>query len=548
MNGSIRVTSRGLTVSFPYSPISVAKVKALAEMFGARKPFDPETKTWTLPLRSAARLRETFPSFDADQKLDELAESVRHEEEEQELRNRQRKTKVAERMDIIHRPLRNGRVLYEHQKVGVQWLVERCRGILGDDMGLGKTIESLVAARIIREAMGTATACIVPANKIEDWRDEADMVGLTPYIFSWAKIPSAGYVPRPFVLIADEAHYAQTMTAKRTQQMLELAAVADAVFLLTGTPMRGRKPTNLFPLLKAIRHPLSDNRGGFERRYCDAKPTKFSKWDTSGAANLLELHEKTKGCILRRLKTECLDLPPKTRVMEKVVPSGEDVEQFQAVLRQMTANYKERQKEKMDLYRREGRTEAEIQMAKMADATVALSHIRQAASLAKVPSACEMAEDVIEGGGQVLMFTEFRQSALQIGRHFGLQPFIGGLTPELQSDMKRRFQSGELKVLPGTSGALGTGHNLTAANTVIMVDRPLTPGDAEQAEDRCYRIGQQWPVTSYWLRAFTVDVRIDELLAEKSKVIAAVMDGKETGQLSRASLSPDAIMGWLSEH
>jgi hypothetical protein len=37
---------------------------------------------------------------------------------------------------------------------------------------------------------------------------------------------------------------------------------------------------------------------------------------------------------------------------------------------------------------------------------------------------------------------------------------------------------------------------LTAASTVIVLDRPWTLGDVHQAEDRLGRIGQTMPVTS----------------------------------------------------
>lgn len=43
-------------------------------------------------------------------------------------------------------------------------------------------------------------------------------------------------------------------------------------------------------------------------------------------------------------------------------------------------------------------------------------------------------------------------------------------------------------------GAGGVGLTLTAACTVILVDRPWTPGDVNQAEDRVRRIGQKRPV------------------------------------------------------
>ncbi len=70
----------------------------------------------------------------------------------------------------------------------------------------------------------------------------------------------------------------------------------------------------------------------------------------------------------------------------------------------------------------------------------------------------------------------------------------------------------------------GIGITLTAASTVILLDRPMTPGDAEQAEDRLHRISQRNAVTAVWLRAFKVCRILDELLMKKIKAIGEVLD------------------------
>ena len=66
-------------------------------------------------------------------------------------------------------------------------------------------------------------------------------------------------------------------------------------------------------------------------------------------------------------------------------------------------------------------------------------------------------------------------------------------------------------------------------------DRPWTPGDAEQAEDRCYRLGQQNAVFVNWLRLGVVDESIDNLLAEKQRNIDLVLAGKNEAQTKTKS-------------
>jgi hypothetical protein len=56
-----------------------------------------------------------------------------------------------------------------------------------------------------------------------------------------------------------------------------------------------------------------------------------------------------------------------------------------------------------------------------------------------------------------------------------------------------------------------------------LLDRPWTPGDARQAEDRVRRIGQTKPVQSIWVTAFDLDAQIDQMLEQKSSTAHTVL-------------------------
>ena len=79
-----------------------------------------------------------------------------------------------------------------------------------------------------------------------------------------------------------------------------------------------------------------------------------------------------------------------------------------------------------------------------------------------------------------------------------------------------RFQLGEVDVLVCTFGVGATGVTLTRSHTVLLLDRPWTPGDVLQAEDRVRRIGQRAAaVGSLWLSKYPVDEKLDKLLQAK---------------------------------
>jgi SNF2 family DNA or RNA helicase len=421
------------------------------------------------------------------------------------------------RTDVVKRmEEKRGQTFFAHQDSGILWLIEKRKAILADDMGLAKTRQALCAAR----ATGLRVIVVGPAGlKTDPWLREAELVGVPIEYYSWAKVPEPPSCD--FALIADEAHYAQNIKAKRTQAFLTLARAAKACYLLTGTPIKNGRPANLYPLLLAVEHELAQNRGAYERRYCAAGPTRWSKWDASGASFLEELHEKISDAILRRMKSECLDLPEKTRVLRKAELSAEAQAKYDSVFGALQRDYRER------------RARGEI---KEADAIVLMNHLRHAGSIAKVEAAVEMAQEILEQGGQVVLFSAFLDSAGQIAETLHAGRITGAEDGPTRQKAIDAFQAGELKSMVCTLGAGNVGVTLHAAQTAILVDRPWTPGDAVQAEDRLHRIGQKSAVLAVWLQANGADEAIDALLEQKHQRIEVILEGKRKSTLAPRSI------------
>lgn len=505
-----------IVVTFPYDKEKVEQTRNI----GGGK-WNPDLKHWLFPLDDTKfhQILEAFPDFTLDPRI---KERIKIEEEGKWIEAQRRQAEVEmliEQAGDLSQPI--GQItLFKHQQDGVRFMLERGRVIVADEMGTGKTLQSLVSAK----TYGLPVLVICPVSLKVNWLREAQKVSVPIEVFSWAGIPEP-LETGEYVVIGDESHAIQNLRSQRTEAFLKLALHenAKAVYCLTGTPIKNGRPSNIFPLLVAIKHPLSDSKSAFERRYCNAGPTQYSRWDVTGAAHLDELHEKIRDSMLRRTKAQCLDLPDKIRQLRPIELDESELRIYHSHFRQMQQEYEERKKR------------GEIMDG--GEALVLINHLRHSGSLAKVTSATELAEEIVEQGNQAVFYTCFKDTADILMRNLNSQKIItqvlSGDTPEKhRQEMIDDFQKGMIQCLVCIFGAGGIGITLTQANHVILIDRPWTPGDAVQAEDRLHRIGQHSTVNAIWLQLQdsvedeNIDAKIDQVLIQKQERIDLVLQGK----------------------
>lgn len=438
-------------------------------------------------------------------------------------------------------PSLGARDYLDHQRIGIRWLLTpkpngMVGGILADEPGLGKTVQALIAAKLL----GLPVLVATPASTVENWSREAEMAGMDMeniHICSWEGLKNwteeikrngkgtktfkaKGFITEEdFVFIGDESHYLQTITSVRCQKTLAVinSGHCKGVFLLTGTPMPNALPKNIFPLLLMVEHPLTLDQRNFEIRYCNGKLKSMMVkgrevrfWDIDGAKNLDEMARLIAPYILLRYKRECVQLPPKTKIVQWCELEQEDKDTYEAELKAMREKY-------LDRVERE-----EI----MANAAVQLGQLRQAASFAKVNYAVKMALDLVSKGNQVIVFTWFKETAVRLAEKLGCEMISGAVLKHKRQPIVDRFEAGENKCIVCTLGAGGTGINLIAGNWILQVERPFVPGIEEQASNRSDRVGQTRPVTNVWLQAFEVDQYVDAMVERKSSIIDLVIRGK----------------------
>ena len=433
----------------------------------------------------------------------------------------------------------------DHQKIAIEKLAGSKRFILADDMGLGKTTSTIIAAL---ETGAKKILIVCPASLKINWQREIANYSDRPVFIAEGKKFSTeddfvivNYdILKNFhdsdpkkkdeslllksgfdLVILDEAHMISNVQAQRTKIINSFAKKIDRVWLLTGTPMTSR-PMNYYNLLNLIESPVAQNWKAYAIRYCQGFQFTAGKrkvWNVSGASNLEELRDRTSKQILRRLKEDVLDLPDKI-----ITP---------VYLRLKSKEYEDLMGEYFDWYDKnpDESSSLTVQFSK-------LMKVRKVIANEKTKQTIEFAENIIDQGKKVIIFTNFTDTLQTIYQHFGKQAVYldGSCSNTIRQQAVDQFQNDDkVKVFVGNLKAAGVGLTLTSAEAVIMNDLSFVPAEHAQAEDRAYRYGQKSNVLVYYpLFENTIEGAIYDILNRKKEIIRTVMgDGivENTGDI-----------------
>jgi SWI/SNF-related matrix-associated actin-dependent regulator 1 of chromatin subfamily A len=165
-----------------------------------------------------------------------------------------------------------------------------------------------------------------------------------------------------------------------------------------------------------------------------------------------------------------------------------------------------------------------------------LMKVRQVIAEEKIKNTCEIAENIVEQGKKVIIFTNFTDTLNQITEHFGKTAvkLDGSMSKQERQRAVDSFQEDEkIQVFVGNIKAAGVGITLTAAEAVIMNDLSFVPSDHSQAEDRAYRYGQKNNVLVYYpIFENTIESIIYDILQNKKNIFEIVMgDNPQKGDI-----------------
>lgn len=429
-----------------------------------------------------------------------------------------------------------------HQKEAIEKLVGSKRYILADDMGLGKTTSTIIAAL---ETGVKKILIICPASlkinwqrEIENYTDRSTFIAEGKKFSTEHDFVIVNYdILKNFhdkdprnrdnselikgnfdLVILDEAHMVSNAQAQRTKIINNFVKDIKRVWLLTGTPMTSR-PMNYYNLLHIIESPVAQNWKAYAIRYCQGYQFNAGGrkvWNVSGASNLEELRERTSGQILRRLKEEVLDLP------DKIISP--------VYLRIVSQEYKNLMGEYREWYKNnsEESSSLTVQFSK-------LMQIRKLIANEKVSQTIEFAENILDQGKKVIIFTNFTDTLQSIYQHFGKSAVYldGSCSNSVRQQAVDRFQTDDkIKVFVGNLKAAGVGLTLTAAEVVIMNDLSFVPAEHSQAEDRAYRFGQKSNVLVYYpIFENTIEKTIYDVLNKKKRIISTVLGDNQQNEI-----------------
>lgn len=456
------------------------------------------------------------------------------------------------------------RNLFDHQKVAVEYGLSNPKYLLQDTVGLGKTF-SVIAEALALKKLGKIKQCLIiccVSDLQYNWAKEIrEVCDESYFILGTRKHKNgkeyAGSVSdrvkdltshKEFFLITnhitlqnekcidilqgkyktlkcnakmiaiDEIHKAGSSTVAG-RNLLKLKDKFDYIIPMTGTVLRNNPVDAWLPLTLIDKE--HSTLSLFKAYYC-----KFGEFNqVVSFKNLDILQKQLSECSLRRTKEQVMHLPEK--IYQNIYVTMND---RQKKIYDEAYNWA---LENIDLI--EGSPNPLAQLIRLRQATgftgILSSVIKESAKMDRIE---EDVKEIIENDNKVLIFSNWTDMTdelqARLSKKYKVLSIAGNTVKNgIQTEeIKSKFQNDpEYKILISTTGKMGTGHTLTAANWVLFLDEPWTMADKEQAIGRIDRIGQN---KTMFIRTYitkdTIDERVNEIVEEKGDMANYVIDNK----------------------
>ncbi|MFO7896111.1 MAG: SNF2-related protein [Candidatus Cloacimonadales bacterium] len=456
---------------------------------------------------------------------------------------------------ILHRklpelqPLSQGLrpIMRSYQKAGFHWLTMLKKfglsGILADDMGLGKTIQAISVLTSLPS--DSISIIICPKTLLFNWAAEIEKFSpALSYVLYEGNIKERQQILENLqvniifasysiiqndieylnelnfdYIILDEAQHIKNATAQRTKAIKKLKARHKMA--LSGTPIENN-PTELWSIFDFLMPGYLPELKTFKRVYMSQ--------DEHSKEALQKLKLLISPFILRRRKQEVLIELPDKQIQTaycKMAPLQEKM--YLQIL----------EKVKRDFLAVPGKGDQYIHIL------AALTKLRQVCNhpglldddilrteefSGKTALLKEIISDAVEGGKKLLIFSQFVQMLKilkQMLSEMEIQhEYMDGSTKDRQKAINNFNENNNVRAFLVSLKTGGFGLNLTAADTVIIVDPWWNPMGENQAIDRAHRIGQTKKVNVYKIiTKGTIEEKILDLQLRKTELFENLIEG-----------------------
>jgi len=441
-------------------------------------------------------------------------------------------------------PTPEGKKYYKYQLAGIKTAYERGKSLIADDPGLGKT---QIAIGVAQLAKPDSVLIICNNSKMNDFKEEWedwDTLGLTigeavPAESKRGILPSTNVViigwrnatasadtlkkKKWDMIIMDEPHEQIGNYKGATSQALigyeskdasgrwqsHKGLESDRILLLTATPTQ-KGMENLFPILKAVDPDgLGKSYPYFKKVYMneeyDGRYTKYT-----GAKNQDQLQRLMReGPMIQRDKAAALpDLPPKSREIIKIEPTGEVKNELSrgGALNNVLDDAKEMI----------GAVKSEFTKGARRRSTI---------GKAKIPYVIEEARTILSSGTGKLVIMLWHEEVIKAVadalEEYNPLIYIGGKTKRNDINKNLFQKDPKYRVIVVSMSTGKSGITLTAANTILFGELDWMATTMMQAEDRIHRIGQHGDTVYYKYLIFnnSLEGRMLEVTSEKADIL-----------------------------
>lgn len=436
------------------------------------------------------------------------------------------------------------RVPMPHQEAGAYVGALNKRFLYGDEAGTGKTTTALLTIAEL-EARGEnpfPVFVVAPASVVDQWGEELDEVfpdwpyavyrgprrknlssRYKVYLMSWDvlradmkhepnKIPPLLEFLVPRTVVLDECHLLCNTKTKQSVAARKLARVAEFSFPMSGTPIT-RDVGGFWSALNTLDIRSFPDQDRYKDRYCDRYHSDYGQDEVSGLSpeTLAEFFVLMQGSMRRVAKQDVLeDLPDKTYATRVVhippahrtaydemvedmiahLPDGDEPLEVMSTLAQLTRLI-QLASSACDVEITEELDEREN--SPTFGQLVPKTHVTAKEPSWKIDELMRIMDDM--RGSPLITFSPSTQLVKLAGARAEREGYktgyiVGGQSPKRRTATRQAFQAGELDLLCCNTAAGGVGLNLTAASTVVFLNRDWAYWRGSQAEDRIHRRGQ----------------------------------------------------------